>query len=99
MATNVYPDHAGYVDGGDIYTYGERARLTAYPIELHEFLRWDDGSQSNPYKFNVYEDVFLTAIMGRDPNVYVGDIRVKEIRLGDTPLNKVCLGETKVYLY
>ena len=92
------PDHAGEVDGSDTYYYGERAVLTAYPIDLHRFLEWSDGDSSNPKKFTVSKNISLAAEFERWPNVFVGSNRVKFIAIGSSLIKKLSIGDTNAYL-
>ena len=92
------PDHAGEVDGSDTYYYGERAVLTAYPIDLHRFLEWSDGDSSNPKKFTVNKNISLAAEFERWPNVFVGSNRVKFIAIGGSLIKRLSIGDTNAYL-
>ena len=51
----------GTVTGGQMYCVGESVTLTAKPKAGYKFVKWSDGSTSNPYTFVATKDVTLTA--------------------------------------
>lgn len=51
----------GTASGGGTYSVGTQVTLTAYPNEGYEFVRWSDGTTSNPYRFNVTKELDLVA--------------------------------------
>lgn len=61
--TSVSPSGAGLVSGGGTgFSYGQSCTLTATPNTGYQFREWSDGSTSNPYTFNVYQTVNITAV-------------------------------------
>ena len=59
----------GTVSGGGVYEAGDKATVTAMPVEGYHFVNWSDGEEANPYEFTVTEDVSLSALFA--PNQYV----------------------------
>jgi hypothetical protein len=63
----VGPDGGGTVSGGGPYAIGDMATVTATPAPGWVFLHWQVGAvqvTTNPYTFEVTENVTLTAVFG-----------------------------------
>lgn len=52
----------GTVTGADTYPAGSEVTLTATADEGYKFVKWSNEITDNPYKFNITEDVELSAI-------------------------------------
>lgn len=90
----------GSVSGGDRYTYGTVATLTAAPYSGYQFSHWSNGATFNPYVFAVLSDTVLTAHFIADWEPYQDTIYVYDtihttvhdttyINLTDTVTNTV----------
>ena len=66
VTLSVNDETMGAVSGGDTYTFGAEATLTAIPNPGYYFVRWDDGNTANPRILTVTEDITLTAIFAKD---------------------------------
>ena len=68
---NVYSndDNMGTVSGGGSFEYGQQATVTATPSDGCRFVRWNNGVETNPYTFTVYNDVNLIATFERNNDV------------------------------
>lgn len=56
----------GSVKGGGVYASGKLVKLLAIPKNGYHFVRWSNGSISNPLSFNVTNDIELQAIFEAD---------------------------------
>ncbi|MBQ4507677.1 MAG: C10 family peptidase [Paludibacteraceae bacterium] len=56
----------GYIDGDGHYTSNETATLTATANSGYKFVRWSNGSKTNPYIFTITEDTYLRAIFAEN---------------------------------
>lgn len=56
----------GTTTGSDSYFYGETATLLATAEDGYHFVRWNNGVTDNPYIFEVYENVTVTALFEED---------------------------------
>ena len=68
---NVYSndDNMGTVSGGGSFEYGQQATVTATPSDGCRFVRWNNGVETNPYTFTVYNDVNLIANFERSSGI------------------------------
>lgn len=56
----------GTVKGYGVYATGKLVKLLAIPSDGYHFVRWSNGSISNPLSFNVTNDIELQAIFEAD---------------------------------
>ena len=59
-------DDYGTLTGYGRYTINETATLTAIANSGYKFVRWSDGSKTNPYIFTITEDTYLRAIFAEN---------------------------------
>lgn len=64
----------GVITGNGEYVYGTPCILTAIPYTGYVFKEWSNGIQTNPYAFQVTEDVELTAIFLSEDEVGINVI-------------------------
>lgn len=64
----------GVITGDGEYVYGTPCILTAIPYTGYVFKEWSNGIQTNPYAFQVTEDVELTAIFLSEDEVGINVI-------------------------
>ncbi len=64
----------GVITGDGEYVYGTPCILTAIPYTGYVFKEWSNGIQTNPYAFQVTEDVELTAIFLSEDEVGINII-------------------------
>ena len=62
VTTSVTPEGSGTVTGGGTYEAGTSIVLTATPNTGYSFLRWSDGSTTNPRTLTVTNDMSYTAL-------------------------------------
>lgn len=70
VTVNVDDPSHGTVSGGGSYIHGTDATVQAYPAEDYHFLRWSNGSLTNPYTFTVTEPTSLIAYFEMDEITY-----------------------------
>jgi len=70
VTVNVDDPSHGTVSGGGSYIHGTEATVQAYPAEDYHFLRWSDGTTTNPYTFTVTEPKSLVAYFEMDEITY-----------------------------
>ena len=70
VTVNVDDPSHGTVSGGGSYIHGTEATVQAYPAEDYHFLRWNDGTPTNPYTFTVTEPKSLIAYFEMDEITY-----------------------------
>ena len=56
----------GYLEGDGHYAANETATLTAIANSGYRFVRWSNGSETNPYIFTISEDTYMRAIFAED---------------------------------
>ncbi len=66
VTTSVTPEGSGTVSGGGTYEAGTSIVLTATPNTGYTFLRWSDGSTTNPRTLTVTTDMSFTALFDAD---------------------------------
>lgn len=69
----------GVITGDGEYVYGTPCILTAIPYTGYVFKEWSNGIQTNPYAFQVTEDVELTAIFLSEDEVGINIISEERI--------------------
>lgn len=74
VITNTNDGNRGVVTGDGEYVYGTPCILTAIPYTGYVFKEWSNGIQTNPYAFQVTEDVELTAIFLSEDEVGINVI-------------------------
>ena len=62
ITVNANPSNGGMVTGGDTYTYGATAVLTATPNSGFEFLQWSDGNPNSTRYITVTQNATYTAL-------------------------------------
>ncbi len=72
IIVSVNDETMGSVTGAGTYKTAEVATLTATPAEGHRFVRWSNGTNTNPYEFTVTENINLTATFAKDEYVDLG---------------------------
>lgn len=74
-------DGRGVITGDGEYVYGTPCILTAIPYTGYVFSEWSNGIQTNPYAFQVTEDVELTAIYLTEGEVGINNTTEESIRV------------------
>ncbi len=74
VSANANNNDRGVITGDGEYVYGSPCILTAIPYTGYVFKEWSNGIQTNPYAFQVTEDVELTAIFLSEDEVGINVI-------------------------
>ncbi len=61
----IEPPELGLIEGLGVYDIGSQCTLTAVPFGNNVFTHWSDGSTSNPYTFEVTEDINIGAYFSK----------------------------------
>ena len=79
---SVYSDdeEMGTVEGGGVYYYDEDVTITATPAAHHHFVRWSDGSMSNPRTLRLSGNKTVTAYF--EVNQYTVTVTSSDILRG-----------------